>query len=166
MKKTLVSPVMSVCLLALGLTLIGCPEPENGKNDDNNAGNNGQKEPKIITITGITGKTGYLSIGVYDQDGDFVAIGWPTEIKNNSASVPLTTMEMPPVSWTGSGSYCIFLGIGASTAITTDDESYFYTDGNPLPASMPEEEFFNALPKCNITQPETEIPFNKFVLAE
>jgi hypothetical protein len=144
---------ITVCLIFL---LAGCAEPKIDNNDPS----------KTVTITDITGKTGYLSIGVYDKDGNIVAIGWPTEINNNSASVQLTTMNMPPSTWTGSGSYCIILGIGESTAITSNDETYFYTDGNPLPNPVTMEEFFNDLPKCNITQPETKIPFNKFVSFE
>jgi len=142
--------------VGLVFLLAGCVEPNGYEND----------QPKTITITDITEKTGYLSIGVYDEEGNIVAIGWPTEIKNNSANVQLTTMNMPPSSWTGSGSYCIILGIGESTAITTNDETYIYTDGNPLLDLATMEEFFYALPKYNIMQPETKIPFNKFVLAE
>jgi len=161
MKSKLFILGITVCLILL---FAGCNDP---KIDDNNQTEiNGNDQPKTVTITDITGKTGYLSIGVYDKEGNIVAVGWPTEIKNNSASVQLTTMNMPPSSWTGSGSYCIILGIGESTAITSNDETYFYTDGNPLPDSATMEEFFNELPKCNITQPETKILFNKFVFAE
>jgi len=158
--------------LFLGITvgliflLAGCTDPKSDDNNQSKTETTDNNQPKTITITDIAGKTGYLSIGVYDKEGNIVAIGWPTEIKNNSVSVQLTTMNMPPSLWTGSGSYCITLGIGESTAITTNDESYIYTDGNPLPNSATMEEFFNALPKCNITQPETKILFNKFVSVE
>jgi hypothetical protein len=146
--------------VGLIILLAGCPAPESDDSDQPKA------KAKTITITDIIGKNGYLSVCLYDKDGNFVAIGWPTEIKNNSASVPLTTMDIPPSSWTGSGLYCITLGIGESTAVTTGDESYFYTDGNPLPDSETAAEFFNALPKYNITQPETKISFNKFEFVE
>jgi hypothetical protein len=159
--------------LFLGITvgliflLIGCTDPKSDDNNQSKTEITDNDQPKTVTITDITGKTGYLSIGVYDKDGNIVAVGWPTEIKNNSASVQLTTiMNMPPSLWTGSGSYCIILGIGESTAITSNDETYFYTDGNPLPNSATMDEFFNELPKCNITQTETKILFNKFVFAE
>ena len=136
--------------------LTGCPDPEPDNND----------QQKTITITGVAGKTDYLSIGVYDEDGNLIAIGWSIQIRNNSASVPLTTINVPPSPWTGSGSYCITLGIGESTTITTNDESYVYTDGNPLPDPETYVGLFNALPKYNITQPESRIPFNKFVEQE
>ncbi|MDR0550950.1 MAG: hypothetical protein LBG72_02900 [Spirochaetaceae bacterium] len=138
-------------------------DDDNNGGDDSNGGGDINTEPKTITITGFPGttynsKVAVLTLASTIGNGDEGAAFGSQAITGNPAelSLPLKAEAALTNNWTGTGAYYLLLAIKPASGVTGTTKYFCYTNG-----TTPNAERTN-VPKYDITETTTTIPFNKF----
>jgi hypothetical protein len=158
MKTKLVLLIM----LVVGLVFIGC----DNESTSGGGGDSSNTDPKSITITGLSAKTGKtVNIGVRSRvygDGSGVeAYSDDIGISGTSVKLPLMAFGGNGKLWTGNGSFMLSMNISG------EEMSYMYTNGRTLASlgittNSALEDFNTKIPRYNIKDAETTIPFDQF----
>jgi hypothetical protein len=160
MKKLLTTFGIIAFVAVIVFSMAACDEVDN-------------TDPKSITITGYTGNAGRATITVFSSYSVDGIVAKSNNVDTGSTfTIPLdnptSNMGGQPTglsgSWTGSGSYIIMLQVNYSNSADT----YFYSNGKTreelgIPASSDMTSQFDKLPKYNINQAVSTIPFDKFI---